>query len=1129
MKPEATTDSRHSRAARPLGVNVLSSSPETFSVRMTRLARRLMRAPTAELVVDFENRQDRRDGLGFPHTSHARRALLNNALLRVGIDSTESLVIADSRAHTDVTECAALAHTGVMACLGTTLADESGHVLGRLFIWDQVPRDWNHDDLDSLRDLGAWVVAEAAVQRDRAERMRTEERLRESDARFRTFMEHLPAVAFIKDDEGRYVWGNPAWARQHPECPDGPLGKTDAELWPEETAQQFRASDRAALSAGQTVEMAESSAAAQGSPLVHWLTLKFPVTSHTGTPQIGGIVIDVTALKDAEDALQAARREIEASEHRYHSLAEAIPQIVWTAKPDGTTDYCNRQWAEYTGLDVTTALGRGWLQAIHPDDRAGAVRAWETAQATGAGYEFENRVRRADDTYRWHLTRAVPIRGHSERVIAWFGTSTDIDDRKRAELTQTFLAEAGRTLASSLDFEKTLDSVARLVVPHLADWCIIDMADEGGVLRRFSIAHTDPARVAQAWDFSERYPTNMNATCGPAAVFRSGRSLLLHEVAEAQLAAYAQDDVHLAFLHELQFRSVMCVPLLARGRALGTMTLLTAESGRRFGPSDLEIAEELTAFAALAVDNARLYRDAQAALRSKHEALRLIDTLFDNAPVGLAFLDRDLRYLRINRALADINGVAPEDHIGKTMEDLLPAPLYGKLRPMLQRVLQTGETARDLELHGETNADPGVSHDWLIRHYAVRDADGSIIGTGAVVLDITDRKTDERELQAAKEAAESANRAKDRFLAILSHELRTPLTPVLAAVSAPLGHLTDHELRAELEMIRRNITLEARLIEDLLDLSRIEHGQLRLNLEPIDVNDAIRQAVAVCRDEILVSGLQVSLELEAEEHYAIADHARVIQIAWNLVHNAAKFTQPGALLTVRTRNSMTQVGDRERMTLIAEFSDNGPGIDPDVLPRIFEAFERGPAGHGNRQGGLGLGLAICRNLAEAQGGRLTVNCPGRDLGTTFLLELATTPAPSPKPAAVPSVVASDQPRPVKVLLVEDNEDTLRYLYLVMRQRGYAVRTASDLSSARRQAASSDFDLLISDIELPDGTGLELMRELAVRGIPGIAMSGYGSEDDVRQSRDAGFAAHLTKPIDSGRLQETMLRLTANVS
>jgi CheY-like chemotaxis protein/nitrogen-specific signal transduction histidine kinase len=394
-----------------------------------------------------------------------------------------------------------------------------------------------------------------------------------------------------------------------------------------------------------------------------------------------------------------------------------------------------------------------------------------------------------------------------------------------------------------------------------------------------------------------------------------------------------------------------------------------------------------------------------------------------------------------------------------------------------------------------------------------------------------DRLREERELKVAKDTAEAANRAKDQFLARLSHELRTPLTPVLVTVSASIDDpATPATMRPMLEMTKRNVELEARLIDDLLDITRISTGRLQLDRGPVDIHGVIHQAIEICRGDIADHGHRLVLDLMAASHFVNADPARLQQVFWNLIKNSVKFTPPGGKLSIRTLSGGHDELDSFGHHLILEVADTGIGIEHDLLPRIFDAFEQGGAlARDRRMGGLGLGLAISRSIVEAHGGRLTAASAGPYQGTTFTLQLSavsalTTAIPEP----TPTVYRVAQGRGLRLLLVEDDESTLRVMAKLLRDRQYKVTTANTIASALEIAAAQDFDLVISDIGLPDGNGLELMKKLKnQRIIKGIALSGFGMDEDIQKSQEAGFVAHLTKPIDFQKLEATIQRVSSS--
>ena len=371
--------------------------------------------------------------------------------------------------------------------------------------------------------------------------------------------------------------------------------------------------------------------------------------------------------------------------------------------------------------------------------------------------------------------------------------------------------------------------------------------------------------------------------------------------------------------------------------------------------------------------------------------------------------------------------------------------------------------------------------------------------------------------EAARAEAEAENAAKDRFLAMLSHELRTPLTPIVYAVALlEKDQNCPPHIQEALATIRRNVGVEARLIDDLLDLARVRSGKLTLRKELVDAHDILRDAIAICFADSRQRSDKLIEQIEAEHTQLEADPARLRQIFWNLVSNAVKFTPDEGKILIRTTNSDG--------CLLVEVNDTGSGIEPHKLSRIFDAFEQATR---NSSGGLGLGLAICKALVELHGGTIEARSAGPGSGASFIVKL-------PCPAVTKSKKSSDagettRLRAIRILVVDDHRDTAESLRMVLAQQGHEVRAAASISQALKVAENYEFDILISDMGLPDGHGTELLarlRSATARPILGIAMSGFGMEDDRQRSRQAGFAEHLTKPVELAVLNQAVTRLAA---
>jgi signal transduction histidine kinase/ActR/RegA family two-component response regulator len=407
----------------------------------------------------------------------------------------------------------------------------------------------------------------------------------------------------------------------------------------------------------------------------------------------------------------------------------------------------------------------------------------------------------------------------------------------------------------------------------------------------------------------------------------------------------------------------------------------------------------------------------------------------------------------------------------------------------------------------------------------IHDDSGKLLGAVNVLVDISERKRAEDAAHQSRDVALAANRAKDHFLAVLSHELRTPLAPVVMTISAMENNpRLPVEFREDVVMMRRNIELELALIDDLLDVNRAISGKLRLHMQPVRIHEKFRHVIKNCASDISAKRLKLHTSMEAVNDAALADPARLQQVIWNLMRNATKFTPEGGDIFVRTWNS-------EDGQFCAEVRDTGVGIAPQALPRIFEAFEQGEDRTTQQFGGLGLGLSIARAVIEMHGGTIVASSPGKDKGASFTFTVDTISARSkPESDTLPSAPDAAAQARLRVLVVEDHVDTASMMARALKMEGHQVQTAHSVAEALRVAAAETFDVVVSDIGLPDATGYDLMTQIKERhGVKGIALSGYGMEDDLQRSNAAGFVEHLIKPVNLSELQAVLQRLAGEQS
>jgi PAS domain S-box-containing protein len=406
----------------------------------------------------------------------------------------------------------------------------------------------------------------------------------------------------------------------------------------------------------------------------------------------------------------------------------------------------------------------------------------------------------------------------------------------------------------------------------------------------------------------------------------------------------------------------------------------------------------------------------------------------------------------------------------------------------------------------------------LERYSQIQLLDQKPMGRVWSFRDVTERKRAEENLEAAKTAAEEANNAKDAFLASLSHELRTPLMPAMISAS----YLAEHEglspeFREEVTTIWRNVQLEAQLIDDLLDVTRITQGKIEVHHEVADVHRLVQSAVEIVKSDIVKKEIELAIDLDATEHHMWADPVRIQQVFWNLINNAVKFTPAKGRIAIRSFNDGKQ--------FVFEISDTGIGIESELLASIFEPFHQGGRSITRKFGGLGLGLTISKTLLDLHGGTITVESAGKNQGTTFRvgLQLLREPVVAPSDLSSGGVISAKK---LRLLFVDDHADTRRVLSRLLTKSGHEVITADSAQKALEILDGQRFDALISDIGLPGTSGYDLMREVIKRqSLKGIALSGLGMDEDVRRSRDAGFDYHLTKPINFRDLRSILEKIS----
>lgn len=605
-----------------------------------------------------------------------------------------------------------------------------------------------------------------------------------------------------------------------------------------------------------------------------------------------GVIIDITAQKTAERAAKE-------SERRLAFMADSMPQLVWITRPDGYHEYYNHQWYEYTGTEPGSTDGDGWNDLFHPDDRERAAKLWKKCLKTGEPYEIEYRLYNAPTkSYRWVIGRALPFRDENGEVIKWYGTCTDIDGQKRTEQIQTFLSNTSKELSATLNYKHMLNTITRLGVPTIADWCSVDMYNpETGTIDQVSIAHVDASKVAMVEEYRARNPTELDALTGVPAVLRTGKTEFYPVITFEMIEQAMKNKDDIEFMRQLDLHSLIVAPLVVNGEVRGGISFASSDSGRYYTEQDLQMANELAARISLAMTNAILYNESKNELKQRKE---------------------------------------------------LEKALLIEKQSLESRVKERTKLLR------ETNA--------------------------GLVKEIEKRQQVEKALKENSQNLARSNRELEDFAYVASHDLQEPLRKIQA-----FGNLLESEYADALggegaDYLKRMHGAASRmstLIEDLLAFSRVTTRQNKH--EKIDLNDIVADVVGDLESRI--TEVQGTVKVGALPSVT-ADPTHMRQLFQNLIGNALKFHKPDKepVVTVECQDD----GDMYEFRV----SDNGIGFDEKYVDKIFSVFQR--LHDRSSYEGTGIGLAVCRKIAERYNGTITATSKKGE-GATFIVRLPKRP------------------------------------------------------------------------------------------------------------------------------------------
>jgi PAS domain S-box-containing protein len=849
-------------------------------------------------------------------------------------------------------------------------------------------------------------------------------------------------------------------------------------------------------------------------------------------------------------------------EARYRQLADALPQIVWITRGDGNgIEYINAQWLAYTGMSYDDSL-RDANQAIHPDDRDAALRAWQEALVAGQPYVVQMRLRRADGVYRWFLVRTIPAFDDMGRVTAWFGTSTDVHEQREAAQDAHFLVDLAEIIRRAPSADALLDAVVQSLAAYLrVNRCYFAEIDEAhdrfSIRREYRVAL--PSIVGDYW--LADYPVAVREA------LRSGQALVVNDAATDSTSAAAYAHAYAPY----GLRARIVVPFLREGAWISNLVVAT-DMPRQWQGREVALLETTAERVWLAVEKLRLDHENETRLQDARfladlsERIRIASDADHLLAVSAEALGR---YLRVQRCFfAEIferedRWVVHHDYhegIGAIAGEYpLTAYNLGARQEMAAgRVLVVADAQTDprsaaiyetayqpLAVNGHVvvpllRDGAWVStlivtvdqpRNWQAREIALLEAVAERTWNtfeklrATAALQASEARLQElfAQEQAARAAAEEANQLKDEFLATVSHELRTPLTALLGYLHLLQSRPRDPAYVARtLDKLVRSARAQSQLIDDLLDVSQIVSGKLRIERLPIDFSMVIHSALDTLRPTIEAKGLALGIDLHPAASQISGDANRLQQVVWNLLSNAAKFTPSGGVIRV----ALVPHGAYAELTV----RDTGQGIAPDFLPFVFDRFRQADSTSTRPYGGLGLGLAIVRHLVELHGGTVTASSAGEGQGATFTILLPLDPR-----GAAPGLIdeaasehAGAAPLPpelrgLRVLVVDDQPEILELLDEVLTPCAATVIGRSSARAALAALQEQRPDLLISDIAMPEEDGYWLIRQVrdlppAFGGqTPAIALTAYTRGEERARVLAAGFQQYLPKPVDPSEL------------